>query len=106
MVPSRNGGTLTNVLPHRNAMPQTQDIDTHTVTVNRHNIMANLSLCYPLMMWNVTLEYTTTNFNILGQTRSKYASFPHTPGNTHLYDAVMVVVSQKLGRKCTVPTRS
>ena len=26
--------------------------------------------------------------------------------NAHLYDAVMVVVSQKLGRKCTVPSES
>ena len=25
---------------------------------------------------------------------------PHTPANTQLYDAVIVVVSQKLGRKC------
>ena len=30
---------------------------------------ADLSLCYQLM-WNVTLEYKTTHFNVLGQTRS------------------------------------
>ena len=29
---------------------------------------------------------------------------PHTPANAQFYDAVIVVVSQKLGRKCTVPT--
>ena len=57
---------LTNVLPHRNAMPQTRDTTPHPVTVYRHG--ANLSLCYP-SMWNVTLEYTATHFNVLGETR-------------------------------------
>ena len=66
MVPACSSGTLTNVLPHRNAMPQTQDMTPHPVTVYRHG--ADLSLCYPLM-WNVTLEYTTTHFNVLGETR-------------------------------------
>ena len=56
-VPACSSGTLTNVLPHRNAMPQTQDTTPHPVTVYRHR--ANLSLSYPLM-WNVTLEYTAT----------------------------------------------
>ena len=58
--------TLTNVLPHRNAMPQTQDTTPHPVTVYRHG--ADLSLYYPLM-WNVTLEYTATHFTVLGETR-------------------------------------
>ena len=31
---------------------------------------------------------------------------PHTPANAQLHDAVMVVVSQTLGWKCTVPTES
>ena len=61
-----SSGTLTNVLPHRNAMPQTQDTTPHPVTVYRHG--ANLSLCYP-SMWNVTLEYTATHFNVLGDPR-------------------------------------
>ena len=65
-VPACSSGTLTNVLPHRNAMPQTQDTTPHPVTVYRHG--ANLSLCYP-SMWNVTLEYTATHFNVLGETR-------------------------------------
>ena len=65
-VPACSSGTLTNVLPHRNALPQNQDTTTHSVTVNRHG--ADLSLCYPLM-WNVTLEYTATHFNVLGETR-------------------------------------
>ena len=60
-------GTLTNVLPHRNAIPQTQDMIRHSVTVYRHGV--DLSLCYPLM-WNVTLEYTATHFNVLGETRT------------------------------------
>ena len=61
-----SSGALTNVLPHRNAMPQTQDTTPHPVTVYRHG--ANLSLCYP-SIWNVTLEYTATHFNVLGETR-------------------------------------
>ena len=65
-VPACRSGTLTNVLPHRNAMPQTPDTTPHPVTVYRHG--ADLSLCsYPLM-WNVTLEYTATHFNVLGET--------------------------------------
>ena len=93
MVPPCSSDTLTNVLPHRNAMPQTQDTTPHPVTVYRHR--ADLSLCYPLM-WNVTLEYTATHFNVLGETR---------PGNpcptfhTHQLDAVIVVNSRKLSRK-------
>ena len=87
-VPACSRGILTNVLSHRNSMPQTQDMTPHPVTVYRHE--ADLSLCYP-MMWNVTLEYTATNFK----------SFPdirHTLANTQL-DAVMVVIIRKLGRK-------
>ena len=70
-VPACSSGTLTNVLPHRNAMPQTQDMTTQPVTVYRHG--ADLSLCYPLM-WNVTLEYTITHFNVLGETRPENPS--------------------------------
>ena len=65
-VPACSSNTLTNVLPHRNAVPQTQDMASHPVTVYRHG--ADLSLCY-LFMWNVTLEYTATHFNVLGETR-------------------------------------
>ena len=65
-VPACSSGTLTNVLLHRNATPQTQDMTHHPVIVYRHG--ADLSLCYPLM-WNVTLKYTATHLNVLGQTR-------------------------------------
>ena len=37
----------------------------HFATVPTCSSMADLS-CYPLM-WNVILEYTTTNFNVLSQ---------------------------------------
>ena len=80
-VPACSSGTLTNVLPHRNAMPQTQDTTPHPVTVYRHG--ADLSLCYPLM-WNVTLEYTATHFNVLGETR------PGNPSPTfHTYQRTL-----------------
>ena len=79
------------VVPHRNAMPQTQDMTQHTITVYRHG--ANLLLCHPLM-WNVTLEYTTTHIcclvsDLFGKS---FSNLPHTPDNAKLYDVVMVVV--------------
>ena len=81
MVPTCSSDTLTNVLPHRNAMPQTQDMTSYPVTVYR----ADLS-CYPLM-WNITLEYTTTHFNVLGQTQLGNPSPTfHTPVNTQLFE--------------------
>ena len=101
MVPACSSGTLTNVLPHRNAMPQTQDMAPYPVTVYRHG--ADLLLCYPLM-WNVTLVYTATHFNVLGQTRPGNPSPTfHTRQRTlNSMMPVMVVVSRKLGRKnCT-----
>ena len=66
MVPVCSSGILTNVLQHRNAMLQTQDLTPHPVTVYRQR--ADLSLCYPLM-WSVAVKYATTQFNLLGQTR-------------------------------------
>ena len=65
-VQARRSSRLINVLPHSIAVLQIQDMTSHPVTVYRHR--ADLS-CNPLM-WNVTLEYTTTHFNVLGQTRS------------------------------------
>ena len=84
-MPACSSAILTNGLPQRNAMPQSQDMTPHSVTVYRHG--ADLSLCYPLM-WNVTLEYTATHFNVMGETR---------PGNPS--DAVMVACIGKLSRK-------
>ena len=101
-----SSGTLTNVLPHRNAMPQTQDVTHHPVTLYMYRHRADLSLCY-LLMWNITMEYTTTQFYVLGKNQSGNYSFrnlPHTPANAQLYDAGMVVVSRKHGRMYTVPT--
>ena len=93
------------VLWHRNTMPQTQDMTPHPVTVYRHG--ADLSLCYP-MMWKVTLEYTTTH--LMSSIRLNWEILPrpstHTPANAQLCNAVMVVVSQNLGRKSTVHTGS
>ena len=76
-VPTFSSGTLTNVLPHRNALPQTQGITPYPVTVYRHR--ADLSLCYP-MIWNVTLEYKTTHFNVSGKT---HPVNPSTTFHTH-----------------------
>ena len=35
MVPASSSGTMTNVLPHRNVMPETQDMTPDPVTVYR-----------------------------------------------------------------------
>ena len=101
-VPVCSSGTLTNVLPHRNPMPQTQDTTLHPVTVYRHR--ADLCLGYPLM-WKVTLEYTATHFGSDPIGKS-FPSLPHTPVNAQFYDAGIVVLSQKYSRKWTVPTDS
>ena len=62
-----------------------------SVTVFRHR--TDLSLCYPFM-WNVTLEYTATHFNVLGNTRpGNPSSIFHTHAsraNTQLNDAEVV----------------
>ena len=91
MVPASYSGTLTNVLPYRNVMPQTQDMTPHPVTIYRHGV--DLSLCYPLM-WNVKLEYTSTHFNVLGQTRSKN---PSPTFHTHQRTLNMMLLWWKLG---------
>ena len=57
-VPAGNSGPLTMVMPHRNAMPQTQDMAHHPVKVYRHTANCNMSLCYPLIWmshWNTHL---------------------------------------------------
>ena len=74
-VPACSSGTLTVVLPHRNAMPQTQDTTSYPITVCRHR--ADLLLCYP-SMWNATLENTATHFNVLGKTEPKILPRPPT----------------------------
>ena len=102
-VPASSSGTLTNELPDRNAMPQTQDMTTQLVTVYRHG--ADLSLCYPLV-WNVTLEYTATHFNVLGETR------PGNPSPTYHSPQrmlnLMLLWWSTVGSsvECTVPTGS
>ena len=80
IVPVCSSDTLANMLPHRNDMPQTQDTTPLPVTVYRHR--ADLSLCYPLM-WNVTLEYTATHFNVLGKNRPGNPSRPSTKTSEH-----------------------
>ena len=96
IVPACSSGTLTNVLPHRNAMPQTQDMTPHLVTVYRHG--ADLLLCYPLI-WNVTLEYTATHFNVLGESRPGNPSATFHKQQQMLNLMLLVVNSRKLSRK-------
>ena len=67
-VPACSSDTLTNVLPQRNAMRQTT---TWHPTPSQYT---DTGPTCPLM-WNVTLEYTATHFNVLGETR---------PGNPSL----------------------
>ena len=106
MVPACSSGTLTKVMLHWNAMLQTQGIHPTLLqyTVYRHR--ADLLLRYPLM-WNITLEYTTSN-QCLGSdpTRKSFPDLSQTIANAQLYNAVMMVVSQKLSRRCSVPAES
>ena len=77
-VPACSSGTLTNVLPHRHVMSCVYGMT--SVTVYRHR--ADLPLCYRVM-WNVTLEYTTTHLNVLGQSRlGNHSSTSHTHQRT------------------------
>ena len=59
-------------------------------------------------MWNVTLElYTTTHYNVWGQTQSGNPS-THTSKRSTLRCSVIAgvgLVSQELVRKCTVSTK-
>ena len=56
-VPTCVSGTLTNVLPHRNAMLQTQDITPHPVTVYRHG--GDLCLQHGTPVWQHIGQRTT-----------------------------------------------
>ena len=49
-----SSGTLTNVLPHRNAMPQTQDMTPHPVTVYRQG-----PTCHCAIHWCGTSHWNT-----------------------------------------------
>ena len=86
-VPTCSSGTLTNVLPHKNVMPQTHDMTPHPVTVYIHG--ANQSLFYPLM-WDGKLEYTPTHFYVFGKTRSGNPVTSHYKIFTLLYSENMV----------------
>ena len=68
-VPACSSGTFVQCA----ATQKSHAADTGHDTPPRHSILtvhrANLSLCY-LLMWNITMEYKTTHFNVLGLTRS------------------------------------
>ena len=53
--------------------------------------------------WNTQLPISMSGKNTIGKS---LPDLPHIPANVQLYDAVMVVVSRKLGIKCTAPTGS
>ena len=63
MVPACSCGTLTNVLPHQNTIPPTQDKPLHPDTVYRHG--AALSLYYHLK-WYITVESISARVYMLG----------------------------------------
>ena len=83
MVPACSSGTLTNVLPHRNAMLQmwlTCRCAIHWCGMSHWNIQLPI-----LMSW------VRPDLEVL-------PDLPHTTANAQL-DAVMVVISRKLARK-------
>ena len=68
MMPACSSGSLslTNELPHRTGH---DNPSRHSIGLRQRAYFS----CNPLM-WNVTLEYTTIHFNVLGQTRLGYPS--------------------------------
>ena len=96
MVPTCSSGTLTNVLPHRNVnalysiQTQGQPVIVLPIDFELHNGIHNY------------LYYCLGSDLI----EKSFFDLPHTSANAQLYDAGMVVVSQKLGRKCRVPAGS
>ena len=86
MVPACSSGTLTNVLPRRNVMPQTQNMTPHPVTVP------------------ISMSWIRPDLEILR--RPSTHTYTHTHTSERSTDSGKVVVSQKLDRKCTVPTGS
>ena len=103
MVPACSSGPLTNVLPHWNAMPQTWDI------TPRHSIQTQGG---PVVALSIDVECLTGIHNYTFQSlgsdriRKSFTNLPHKPTNAQLYDAGMVVASQKLSRNCTLPMES
>ena len=106
-MPACGSRSLTDVLPHRNIMPQTQDMKSHPVTVGYTDTGPT---CRCAINWCGTPHYNTQLTILMIWVRRDRYILPrpstHTPANAQMYDAVVVVVSQKLGRKCTVPTVS
>ena len=68
--------------PHHSIQTQSRPVAVLSIDVGRHTGIHS----YP--------------FSCLGSdlTGESFPDLPHTPANTQLYDAVMVVVSQKLGK--------
>ena len=65
-----------------NAMPQSQGMKPQPATVYRQR--TDLSFYY-LVMWNVTVEYAITHFNVLGRTRpGNRPALPHKKANAQL----------------------
>ena len=98
-------GTLTNVLPGRKAILRTQDMTPPPPP--RHSIQRHGQ---PGVVLFIEFECHTGIHNYpdlgLDPTGKSFHDLPHTPANAQLYDAVMVVVSQKLSRKSTIPNLS
>ena len=84
-MPACSSGSLTNVLPHRNAMLKTQDTTSHPV---QYTDTGPTCRCAHTGIHSFT-------FKCLGKA---FTDFLHTQANAQLYDAVRVVVSRQLGR--------
>ena len=101
-VPACSSDTLTNVLPHRNAMPQIR---------TRHSTLSQYTDTGPTwrfaIHWFGTSHWYTQIPIFKSWVRPDREIYPrlstYTAANAQLYNAGMVVISQKLGRKFTVP---
>ena len=94
-----SSGTLINVLPHRNAIPQTCDMTPYLVRIQTQGLSVIVLSIYVECHTGINYTFKCLRSDPTGKS---FPALPHTPMNAKLYDAFMVVVSLKHSRKCTV----
>ena len=102
-MPTCSSGTVTNVLPQ---CMECHVVDTGHDTPSRHSIhtQGQPDVVQPIDVERHTADWNTQLSILMSWVRPDreiIADPPHTLANAQLYDAGMVVVSKKVGRKRT-----
>ena len=93
MVPACSSGNLTNVLPYRYAMLQTQYMTPHPFTEYRHR--TDLSMCYPLM-WSVTgIHNYSFKCLLVRPDRKSFPNLPHTTAKAGPVECKSITLSTR-----------